>query len=48
MSDGFGQRGFVKHGSAPGAAAAEAWPVAGAIGRKETVLFATEDVTGPR
>mgnify|MGYP002717559060 CR=1 FL=1 len=24
MSDGFGQRGFVKHGSAPGAAAAEA------------------------
>lgn len=30
-----------------GAAAAEAWPVAGAIGRKETVLFATEDATGP-
>ena len=30
-----------------GPAAAETWPVAGAIGRKETVLFATEDVTGP-
>ncbi|WJY97632.1 6-phosphogluconolactonase [Corynebacterium fournieri] len=33
--------------AADGAAAAEAWPVAGAIGRKETVLFATEDATGP-
>lgn len=30
-----------------GPAAAETWPVAGAIGREETVLFATEDVTGP-
>lgn len=33
--------------AADGADAAEDWPVAGAIGRKETVLFATEDATGP-
>lgn len=32
---------------ADGADAAEDWPVAGAIGRTETVLFATEDATGP-
>ena len=30
-----------------GAEAADDWPVAGAIGRKETVLFATKDATGP-
>ncbi|MCZ9291224.1 6-phosphogluconolactonase [Corynebacterium sp. c8Ua_144] len=30
-----------------GAGAADDWPVAGAIGRKETVLFATKDATGP-
>ena len=33
--------------AADGADAAEDWPVAGAIGRKETVLFATEDATRP-
>ena len=30
-----------------GVAAAEDWPVAGAVGRKETVLFVTEDAAGP-
>ena len=30
-----------------GAGAADDWPVAGAIGRKETVLLATKDATGP-
>lgn len=33
--------------AADSADAAGDWPVAGAIGRKETVLFATEDATGP-
>lgn len=47
LVSGAGKAEAAAHAS-DGAAAAEAWPVAGAIGRKETVLFATEDVTGPR
>lgn len=30
-----------------GVAAAEDWPVAGAVGQKETILFVTEDAAGP-